>query len=221
MPEDIAKPDESVADESVEKSLGEHLAEWDHRSDESEGLKVRDDEEISEFESRISTLEGENSELTERAEMAEGIGEFIDGSLERIDQHDFARAADRIARETGLSDAAAERELKLRMHEDPEFLAAADARFDSPEEFESVLESMVDDLQEKYPPSENPRHIAHAVRIARASHGSAGDYSQTDYPDLAPLNDREFAVASQQIFEDMKSGKLKPESGSRGDGCIR
>ena len=123
-------------------------------------------------------------------------------------------------RDTSLTQAAAEREIELRFYNDPDFAAVADGRFDSPEDFESALENLVNDLCEQYPQREDHRSISRAVRIARSdpSYGSSGENS---YGDWSKMNDREFATAKEQIFEDMRTGNLRPEGGpSRRGGCI-
>ncbi len=225
----VTEPDESTADEkkSPAERLPELLAEFDEHKRpvrEPEGLSAdaldNRTDEIKDFESRISELETENGTLSERAEKAEETAKFVDESLARIDKHDLSRAADRITKETSLTQAAAEREIELRFYEDEAFANAADGRFDSPENFESALEGIVDDLADKYPQREDHRSLAHAYRIARSAHGGAGSYDEGRYPDLSKLNDHQFAAASEQIFEDMRSGKLRPEGNSRGGGCL-
>ena len=224
-----AEPTESATDESTAdekeysaKRLDELLADFDEhqQAKESEGLKIRNDEEIEAFRSQIETLRAENGDLTERAEKAEAHSEIIDESLARIDKHDLSQIVERIAKASSLTQAAAEREIELRFYKDESFAAIADARFDSPEEFESALESIVDDLAEEFPQREDHRSISRAVRIARSSHIGNGSYAEADYPDLSKLNDREFDTASRQIFEDMRTGKLRPEGGKTRGGFI-
>ena len=208
--------------ESTEKPLAEALADWDEHeeSKEAKGLAIRNEEEIEAFRGQVETLRSENGALTERAEKAEGMAEFVDESLARIDKHDLSQAAERIMKDTSLTQAAAEREIELRFYNDPDFAAVADGRFDSPEDFESALENLMNDLCEQYPQGEDYCAVSRAVRIARSSHIGSGSYAEADYPDLSKLNDREFASASNQIFEDMRSGKLRPSGGTRGGGCI-
>ena len=74
-----AEPTKSVGDESTAdekeysaKRLDELLADFDEhqQAKESEGLKIRNDEEIEAFRGQVETLRADNSALTERAEKA-------------------------------------------------------------------------------------------------------------------------------------------------------
>ena len=192
------------------------LAEWDEhkKPPETEG---RNEQEIAEINERIETLESENSGLTERAENAEGALEFVDESLTKIDEHDASQLADRFTKKTGLSHKAALEMIRTRVFTDSDFRDLADARHDRPDEYESAIERFEDELAEQFPPPMNYRGIAQAVRIGRAEHTWGGTSAEDkNYGDLSTMNNDQFETAKREIFEDMRSGKLRPEGKSSG-----
>ena len=211
----VAEPAESAA---PEKSLAEHLADFDEHkeSKESAGLKIRNDEQIAEFESRIGELETENGTLSERAEKSEQMADAVEAQALRNDKRDHAELVKRLASEIGITERVAKMEIRKWFEEDETHLTLADNRADNPDDFEAVIGSMMADLQDKHPQRENHRGIAHAYRIARNALPGGGSYGEDSYGDFPKMNDQEFAVASERVFADMKSGKLRPEVEKRG-----
>ncbi len=218
-----------------ESELTSLLAEWDGRVSKSfeapppdAEFVPRDPEEIAAFQSRISTLETDNTALetdnaglTERVEQVEGALDFVDENLTRIDQHDFDRAAETLSSELGINKRVVELELKQKLLDDPDFAALADARADSPEEFDSAMEQFSDELFDRHPPRVNDRGFAAAVRMSRSAHVGGGSYDENHYGNFSEMSDREFAVKSEEVFADMRSGKLRPDDGRQRGGCLR
>lgn len=215
MPDEIVESSESsvVEPTAKEKSLPELLAEFDgHVPDKSvpkpEGLPadvlVADS---NEFEDRISSLEADNSALSERAEKAEGMAESVENQAMRNDQHDLDKLVKKLVSETGITKRLARIEIEKLYGENEDFAAAADHRLDDPERFASKVVNMIYDLQDIYPQTDDDHGLTAAVRSSREARSRSGGVN--DYQDLSKLNTAEFAAASKQIFEDAKSGKLR------------
>ena len=218
----ISEPEESGADDSKEKSLPELLGEWDEHkrpASEPEGLSADDFAYNSknEFEDKIRALESDLSDLTERAEQAEGMGEIFDRAMTHIDQRDFDELAKKLAAETGMNKRAANFEIEKKYREDEDFAAAADDRLDDPEGFAEKVVHMIHDLQETYPQPVDDHGLVVAVLNSRSARGVS--YGAGDWPDLSKLNTAEFEVVSRQIFEAAETGKLRSNR-PRG-GCLR
>lgn len=223
-------PDEQDSS-GKESELTTLLAEWDNKMSKSfdqppeeKEIIPRDEDEIREFEERIESLESEKSDLTERLEQSEVVTDFIEETVTIRDQHEFDRTIERFMSETGISKRVAELELKQQLLEDPDFLAAADDRFDNPERFESMVCDLIEDLHEQYPHTQSiggdeARGLVRAYRVMRSAHVGGGGYDENDYGNFSKMSDQEFAVATERVFEDMRAGKLKAEGRPRG-GCL-
>lgn len=210
----IAEPTDSVVDESAakEKSLPDLLGEWDeHKKPVSkpEGLPAdalaasRSDDSDDE----IRGLKAANGDLTERLEKSERMGETFDRAMTHIDQRDLDELAKKLVAETGMNKRAANFEIEKKYREDEDFAAAADDRFDDPNRFASIVVNWICDLVETYPRTDADHGLAAAVLRSRSASGAS--YGAGDWPDLSKLNTAEFEVASRQIFEAARTGKLQ------------
>lgn len=215
-----------------ESELKNLLSEWDNKMSKSfdpppeEEIIPRDEDEIREFEEQIESLESEKSDLAERLEQSEVVTDFIEETLTIRDQHEFDRTIERFMSETGISKRVAELELKQQLLEDSDFLAAADDRFDNPERFESMVCDLIEDLHEQYPHTQSiggdeARGLVRAYRVTRSAHVGGGGYDENHYGDWPKMNDREFHDASEKVFADMRSGKLRPEGRRPSGGCLK
>lgn len=95
----------------------------------------------------------------------------------------------------------------MRLLEDPDFLEAADNRFDDPHRFNDMLSELTDDLIERYPNNGHDHGMAAAVRAAREATPSVdqGEFGGLDWSRMSP---HDFQVKSREVLKAFKGGRL-------------
>ncbi len=225
--------DKSAAVESDAKpELNELLAEWDDSPTgkraaaaektgqaERKGLPaeaLQEDADTDAFGGRLTPyLDRLRSLEEERGRVASDLmasRAHEDRYRERVDKFDFARFCERIEGETSLDRASIEARIKLKFAEDPEFLEAAEARYES-DRFDNLADEFVEELAEQHPKVKHGSLRAAVLASRFAASGSVGDDS---YGDFSKMSNQQFAEAKARVFADAASGRLKASRGRGG-----
>lgn len=210
MPQENEKP---------ESKLDDLLNKWDEK-------KV--DPNMSEVLTRLGKLEEENKDLRTKADATEKATKESDEAASY--KADIAPVIKTLKADINASDEYVEEWINTEGRTNKKLASAWDNRDKEPEALDKIIEELIPKFKEKAekeamsilnvkpeelkPDDDNAdnadRQASRASRIARnANNGAGGD----DYDDVewSGLSGHDFAVKSQKVFADMRSGKLKPE----------
>ncbi|MCH8136771.1 MAG: hypothetical protein IIB77_12385 [Proteobacteria bacterium] len=207
-----------MADDNGASKLDTLLKEWDEKKGPSEDYK--------DVLTRMEKLEADNKDLREKADVHDK--EKKDAAEADAYTEDIKPVIKTLKGETNASDDFAENWLNALANKDKKLASVWNNRTEKPEAFDKAIEALIpkfkkdaeaearkilnvkDDELGDTKENKDGRRVSQATRIARNNAETLGgdDYDDVDW---GGLNGAEFARKREQVFADMRSGKLKAE----------
>ena len=206
-----------MADDNGASKLNTLLKEWDEKEAPSQDYK--------DVLTRMEKLEADNKDLREKADVHDK--EKKDAAEADAYTEDIKPVIKTLKGETNASDDFAENWLNALANKDKKLHAMWNNRAEKPEPFDKAIEALIpkfkkdaeaeakrlnvkDDEPGDTKENKDGRKLSQATRIARNNAETLGgdDYDDVDW---GGLNGAEFARKREQVFADMRSGKLKAE----------